>query len=73
MGGAFLCIVMLLTSCEGFVNAKEYRKQVDDYIEYANAPFYSIYIKYEGNHGQVKTPVGGEAYKRVTDTFAVNF
>ena len=71
--GASLCIVLLLASCEGFVNAKAVSKQIDDSIDYANAPFYSIYIKDESNRGQIKAPVGGEAYKRVSDTFTVNF
>ena len=66
-----LSLVLLLTSCENFLKASQVRADIEASIAYANAPSYTITI--DGKNGVVKAPVGGQAIKKVTDTFALTF
>ena len=68
-----LFAAFLFSSCKGFMNASESSKEINDYIAYANAPFYPINVDYNGGSGVVKSPAGGEVQKKVTDSFTVNF
>ena len=71
-GVLFLCILML-TSCQNFLNGDEVRELVESAIKYANADTYTITVDYEGRNGIVKYPAGGETAKKETDTFALRF
>ncbi|MBO4640439.1 MAG: SUMF1/EgtB/PvdO family nonheme iron enzyme [Treponema sp.] len=72
-GGASFCIVILFAACKNFLNAKETKSQIDAAIAYANSSEYTIYIKYSGKNGVVKSPAGSEISKKVTDTFTLSF
>ena len=73
LGGASFCIVILFAACKNFLNAKETKSEIDAAIAYANASTYTIYIKYSGKNGVVKSPAGSEISKKVTDTFTLSF
>ena len=73
LGGASFCIVILFAACKNFLNAKETKSQIDAAIAYANSSEYTIYIKYSGKNGVVKSPAGSEISKKVTDTFTLSF
>ena len=73
MAIVYICIIALFTSCEGFINSKDTSRQIENYIEYANSQSYHITIKDSDSNGTIKAPVGGETYKKVTDTFIINY
>lgn len=73
MAIVYICIIALFTSCEGFINSKDTSRQIENYIEYANSQSYHITIKDSDGNGTIKAPVGGETYKKVTDTFTINY
>lgn len=70
LGAAFL---LLFISCEGYINAKATSQEIEKSIEYANAQTYSIFVKDTEDCGVIKAPAGGEALKKVTDTFTINY
>lgn len=72
VAGALL-ILAGTTSCENFLKGQKIREEIEDSIAYANAPEYTITIDYPESCGAVKAPAGGEAKKKVTDTFTISF
>ena len=66
-----LSAAFLFSSCKGFINADENSKEINNFISYANAPFYTISIDYDGGSGVVKSPVGGEVQKKVSNVFII--
>ena len=66
-------MVFLLSACEGFMDGGSVRQRIIQKREYAEAPSYKINIKYSGNIGVVKAPLGGETFQKVTDTFPIKF
>ena len=80
LGGGYLCIVLallilplLLISCNNFLKGAETAKQIEEYINYANAPSYTISIDYPSGKGVMKSPAGGEVQKKYTDKFTLHF
>ena len=73
LGGALLVIVLsLFTSCENFLKADEVSQQIQAAIEYNNAPAYTIQFNSEQGSGVIKSPVGTEVSKKVTDVFNIS-
>ena len=73
LGGALLCIVFLLSSCNGFLEQNDTKEQIKRKIQYENSSFYTIYVDYSISYGTLKSPSGGEISKKVTDTFDIKF
>lgn len=71
--GLLFITFALFTSCEGFINSKDTSRQIENYIEYANSQSYLITVKDTDGCGVIKSPAGGEAYKKVTDTFTISY
>jgi hypothetical protein len=71
--GGILLLVILLSSCQHFLDGAEIKKSIEDQIAYSNAPSFTITVDAPMGTGIVKTPAGGQTEKKVTDTFAVNF
>lgn len=64
---------LIFSSCKGFLNADETKQQIEAAIAYANAPFYSIKVENNKNHGNIIKPAAGETNKKVTDVFEIKF
>ena len=64
---------LIFSSCKGFLNADETKQQIEAAIAYANAPFYSIKVENNKNHGNIVKPAAGETNKKVTDVFEIKF
>ncbi|MBR3645267.1 MAG: hypothetical protein IKN54_02520, partial [Lachnospiraceae bacterium] len=62
-----------LASCDNFLKGSDVQNELKAAISYANADVYLITVDYEGSNGVVKSPAGGEATKKVTDTFSLRF
>lgn len=74
LGGAlFLIVLFFFTSCENFLKADEVSQQIQAAIEYNNAPAYTIQFNSEQGSGVIKSPVGTEVSKKVTDVFNISF
>ena len=67
-----MCIV-LLASCENFLNGGDVKDEIVSIIDYNNAPSYPINVEALKGSGTIKTPATGEVEKKVTDTFTVRF
>ena len=68
-----ISLLVILSSCENFLNGADARTQIEDTIAYANAPFYTISIDYPESCGVVRSPAGSEVKKKVTDSFTIWF
>lgn len=66
-------VVLVCSSCENFLKGTETKKQLEERIAYANAPSYTIHVTSDKNRGVIKNPAGGEAQKKITDVFPVEF
>ena len=80
LGGRYLCIVLALlilpfclTACNNFLKGGETSKQIEEFINYANAPSYTISIDYPSGKGVMKSPAGGEVQKKKSDKFVLHF
>ena len=71
--GGVLLLVLCLASCNNFLKADQVKNDIEAAIAYANAPSYTITVDYPGVSGVIKAPVGAQAVKKVTDTFALTF
>ena len=70
---AILTLPILLTACKNFLNASETVRQIEDSIQYANAPSFTISIDYPSGKGVMKSPAGGEVQKKKSDKFVLHF
>ncbi len=68
-GGVFVCIV--LTGCENFLSGGRIKEQIEEQIDYANAPSYEIRMECDDGYGSFVTPT--ILSKKVTDSFDVEF
>ena len=66
-------LAALLTSCQNFLNGKEIKDEIEEVIDYANAPSYKILVQAEDEYGTVKKPADGELVQKATDTFEIKF
>ena len=73
LGGAFLCIVFLFSSCENFLKSQGTADVIQQAIDYANSTKYSIKVDAQKGSGIVTKPAAGEALVKVTDTFNLSF
>ena len=73
LGGAFLCIAFLFSSCENFLKAKGTAEIIEQAIEYANANKYSIKVDAQKGSGIVTKPAAGEALVKASDVFNLSF
>ena len=73
LGGAFLCIIFLFSSCENFLKAKGTAEIIEQAIEYANANKYSIQVDAQKGSGIVTKPAAGEALVKPSDIFNLSF
>ncbi len=72
-GGVLLICSLFLASCENFLNGAEIKDEIEAQIAYANSPAYKIRVDYPESRGVIKSPAGGETYKKVSDVFNVSF
>ena len=72
-GGGILLLVILLSSCQHFLDGAEIKKSIEDQIAYSNAPSFTITVDAPMGTGIVKEGAGGQTEKKVTDTFAIDF
>lgn len=74
LGGAFFCLeALMFVSCDNFMKGADTKEQLDKIIEYNNAQFYTIRVNADKGCGVVKSPAGGVAQKKVSDSFEVSF
>lgn len=73
LGGAFLCMVILFSSCDNFLDDSGTREQILKRFEYQKSPLYTILVSDTDSSGVVNTPAGGQTRKKVTDAFTVSF
>ena len=67
-----LCL-LLLSSCDNFLEGADVKAQIEDAIAYNNATSYKIKIDYPESSGVIRSPAGGVVSKKVTDSFNIRF
>ncbi len=67
-----LCL-LLLSSCDNFLEGADVKAQIEDAIAYNNAQSYTIKIDYPESSGVIRSPAGGVVSKKVTDSFNIRF
>ncbi|MBR6192577.1 MAG: SUMF1/EgtB/PvdO family nonheme iron enzyme, partial [Treponema sp.] len=60
-------------SCDNLFNGKELRDQIENEVNYANSPYYTIRVENKNNRGTVVKPASGETNKKVSDVFDIKF
>ncbi|MBR6080693.1 MAG: SUMF1/EgtB/PvdO family nonheme iron enzyme, partial [Treponema sp.] len=60
-------------SCDNFFNGKKLRDQIENEVNYANSPYYTIRVENKNNRGTVVKPASGETNKKVSDVFDIKF
>lgn len=60
-------------SCDNFFNGKELRDQIENEVNYANSPYYTIRVENKNNRGTIVKPASGETNKKVSDVFDIKF
>ncbi len=66
-------LLFLLCSCDNFLNGSDLKKKIENEIAYASAPSYILYVEPPESHGVIRSPSGGEAVKKISDTFRIYF
>ena len=66
-------LLFLLCSCDNFLNGSDLKKKIENDIAYASTPSYILYVEPPESRGVIKSPAGGEAVKKVSDTFIIHF
>lgn len=66
-------LLFLLCSCDNFLNGSDLKKKIENDIAYASAPSYTLYVEPPESSGVIKSPSGGEAVRKVSDTFIIHF
>ena len=64
---------ILFASCSLFPEGGEVKEKIKAAIQYNDAPYYTIKVNYKYGSGAIKAPASGEASKKVTDTFTIDF
>lgn len=64
-GEGILLLVILLISCQHFLDGAEIKKSIEDQIAYSNAPSFTITVDAPIGTGIVKTPSGGQTEKKL--------
>ena len=73
LGGSFLCIAFLLSSCDNFLKGSKNRDALERLIEYANIEKYQIKIEAQKGSGIVTKPAAGQAEVKPSDVFDLSF
>ena len=73
LGGAFLCIVLLFSSCDNFLKGSKNREALERLIEYANTEKYKIKVEAPKGSGIITKPAAGEAEVKPSDVFNLSF
>ena len=73
LGGAFLCIALLLSSCDHFMEGAKTSEALEKVIAYANTPAYKILVEADKDSGIITKPAAGEADVKETDIFNLAF
>ena len=68
-GGVLLSLFLIL-SCENFFNGADLRKQIEDQVALANAPYFQILL--EGSRGKF-SPAKGQYQLKVTQSMDISF
>ena len=68
-----LGLAFVFTSCDNFLNGQDTKKQLEKAIAYANSDAYTVMVDYPEGTGVLKSPAGGLAEIKETDTFAITF
>ena len=68
-----MILSLTFVSCDNFLKGAETAKQIEDAIAYANASPYLIRFASQEGTGTIAKPAGGEALKKVSDTFEIKF
>ncbi|MBR0486955.1 MAG: fibronectin type III domain-containing protein [Treponema sp.] len=66
-------LLFLLCSCDNFLNGPDLKKKIENEIAYASAPSYILYVEPPESRGVIRSPSGGEAVKKISDTFRIYF
>ncbi|MBR6079606.1 MAG: hypothetical protein IKP60_05550 [Treponema sp.] len=69
-GGGVLFSLLLILSCENFFNGADLRKQIEDQVALANAPYFQILL--EGSRGKF-SPAKGQYQLKVTQSMDISF
>ena len=73
LGGAFLCIVLLFSSCDNFLKGSKNREALERLIEYANTEKFKIKVEAPKGSGIITKPAAGEAEVKPSDVFNLSF
>ena len=70
-----ICILISATffSCDNLFNGKQLREEIENEVNYANSPYYTIRVENKNNRGTIVKPASGETDKKVTDIFEIKF
>ena len=68
--GGVLFSLLLITSCENFFNGADLRKEIEDQVALANAPYFQILL--EGSRGKF-SPAKGQYQLKVTQSMDISF
>lgn len=71
----FVCVLglaLLFCSCSNFMKSQKVKEEIQNAIDYNNAPSYEIRVDSK-SRGVIKSPAGGLTEKKVTDTFELTF
>lgn len=68
--GGVLLFLFLILSCENFFNGADLRKQIEDQVALANAPYFHILL--EGSRGKF-SPAKGQYQLKVTQSMDISF
>ena len=68
-----ISLLVILSSCENFLNGANVKDEIEASIAYANAPSYTISIDYPESCGILRSPAASTVNKKVTDSFTIWF
>ena len=72
-GLSLALVCLFFTACENFLKGEDVKNEIQNVIEYNNAPSYIINVEALKDTGEIKTPATHEIEKKVTDVFPIRF